>query len=103
MLPLIPRYEQRCLKVFEGAPHGLEKNLIKPSWNPEGTMVASGSGERTVIIWDVLTRKILYMLPGHKGCVNQVHFHPKEPIIVSCSSDKQIYMGEFDPNVNSLL
>lgn len=32
------------------------------------------------MIWDFSSRKILYKLPGHKGCVNEVDFHPKEPI-----------------------
>jgi Prp8 binding protein len=70
----------RCIKVFEGAPHGFEKNLIKAAWGPDGKRVASGAGDRTVVIWDVDTRKILYKLPGHKGCVNEVDLHPREPI-----------------------
>ncbi|KAG9300737.1 hypothetical protein G9A89_023535 [Geosiphon pyriformis] len=89
----------RLLKIFEGAPHGFEKNLIKPSWSPDGTQIACGSGDRTVVIWDVTTRRILYKLPGHKGCVNDVDFHPKEPIIVSGSTDRQIYLGEINPNL----
>ena len=35
-----------------------------------------------------------YYLPGHKGAVNEVLFHEKEPIVISCSSDKTIYIGE---------
>lgn len=35
-------------------------------------------------------------LPGHKGSVNEAVFHPKEPIIGSASSDKNIYLGEID-------
>ena len=38
-------------------------------------------------------------LPGHSGCVNETVLHPKEPIIGSCGSDKQIYLGEIDPTV----
>ena len=35
---------------------------------------------RFVYVWDTVSRRILYKLPGHKGTVNGVHFHPKEPI-----------------------
>lgn len=45
-------------------------------------------------IFDVETEEELYHLPGHKGSVNEVTFHPKEPIIGSCSSDNSIYLGE---------
>ncbi|ORX78344.1 WD40 repeat-like protein [Basidiobolus meristosporus CBS 931.73] len=88
----------RLLKIFEGAPHGFEKNLIKPAWSPDGDRIACGSGDRTAVVWDVTTRKILYKLPGHKGCVNEVDFHPKEPILVSCSTDKSLFVGEISPS-----
>ncbi|KAI9591778.1 CG3436-like protein [Syncephalis fuscata] len=87
----------RCTKVFEGAPHGFEKNLLKVAWSPDGARIAAGSGDRTVVIWDVDTRRILYKLPGHKGCVNEVDFHPREPIVVSGSTDKTLYIGEINP------
>lgn len=47
-------------------------------------------------IWDTTSRRIIYKLPGHNGSVNDIDFHPNEPIVVSCSSDKQIYLGEID-------
>jgi Prp8 binding protein len=45
-------------------------------------------------VWDFETSQVLYHLPGHKGSVNEVAFHPKEPIVGTCSSDKSIYLGE---------
>lgn len=35
---------------------------------------------RFVYIWDTTSRRILYKLPGHAGSVNEVSFHPEEPI-----------------------
>ncbi|KAI9305731.1 WD40-repeat-containing domain protein [Cunninghamella echinulata] len=87
----------RGMKVFEGAPHGFEKNLIRPAWSTDGTQIVCGSADRSVVIWEVSTAKILYKLPGHKGSVNEVDWHPKEPIVMSCSTDKSIYLGEVKP------
>ncbi|KAI8967920.1 hypothetical protein BDF20DRAFT_897849 [Mycotypha africana] len=87
----------RCVKIFEGAPHGFEKNLIKPCWSTDGSQIACGSADRTVVIWKVDSRKILYKLPGHKGCVNDVDWHPKEPIVMSASTDKTLFLGEVKP------
>lgn len=47
-----------------------------------------------VYVWNASTRQIEYKLPGHSGSVNDASFHPKEPIVASGSSDKQIYLGE---------
>jgi Prp8 binding protein len=84
----------RLLKTFEGAQHNLEKTLLKCSWSPDGEMVSCGSSDHVCHIWDVPTTEELYYLPGHAGSVNEVSFHPSEPIIASCGSDKQIYLGE---------
>lgn len=88
----------RTLYMSTGAPHGFEKNLIRPAWSPDGTQIASGAGDRTVVVWDVPSRRILYKLPGHKGCVNDVDFHPREPILVSGSTDHMLFLGEINPS-----
>ncbi|XP_055327643.1 U5 small nuclear ribonucleoprotein 40 kDa protein-like [Paramacrobiotus metropolitanus] len=89
---------QRCAGLFTGHQHNFEKNLLKCAWSKDGKRVACGSGDRFVYIWETQTRKILYKLPGHNGSVNDVQFHPNEPIILSVSSDKQIYLGEIEPS-----
>jgi len=90
------------------------------------THIAAGSSNRFVYVWDFDTQKyvitglhthtytctyyiislfilssfvcirLVYELPGHTGSVNAVDFHPDEPIILSGSSDKKIYLGEID-------
>jgi len=47
--------------------------------------------------WQADTGKVVYKLPGHNGSVNDVDFHPLEPIIGSASSDKKVFLGEIDP------
>ncbi|KAL3279186.1 hypothetical protein HHI36_016699 [Cryptolaemus montrouzieri] len=87
---------ERCVKVFTGHQHNFEKNLLRCGWSNDGSKISAGSADRFVYVWDTTTRRVLYKLPGHNGSVNDIDFHPNEPIIVSCSSDKQIYLGEID-------
>jgi Prp8 binding protein len=71
----------RHIKTYDGAPAGLERNLVRASWDPKGEKIAAGSGDRSVVIWEVGSGKLLYKLPGHKGTVNDVRFSPgDEPI-----------------------
>lgn len=90
--PYAPK--DRCAAVYTGHRHGFEKNLLRCCWSPDGGRVTAGSADRMVYVWDAKSAEIEYMLPGHKGSVNEVVFHPLEPIIASCSSDKTIYLGE---------
>lgn len=86
----------RCKTILQGHAHNFEKNLLRCSWSKDGTLVSAGSADRFVYIWDVNAKKIAYKLPGHCGSVNCIDFHPKEPIVLSGSSDKTLYMGELE-------
>lgn len=86
----------RCVKIFSGHQHNFEKNLLRCAWSPDGTRISAGSSDRFVYVWDTTSRRILYKLPGHNGNINDVDFHPTEPIILSGSSDKTMFLGEID-------
>ena len=86
--------QQRCVKVLTGHAHNYEKQLLRCAWSPDGKQVTAGSADRNVYIWEAESGSLQYKLPGHKGSVNEVVFHPTEPIVASCSSDKTIYLGE---------
>ncbi|ETE65037.1 U5 small nuclear ribonucleoprotein 40 kDa protein [Ophiophagus hannah] len=90
--PFAPK--ERCVKILQGNVHNFEKNLLRCSWSPDGSKIAAGSADRFVYVWDTTSRRILYKLPGHAGSINEVAFHPEEPIVLSASSDKRLYMGE---------
>ena len=85
---------ERCVATFEGHSHDFHKNLLRCSWSHDGEKVACGSADQIVHVWDVASTEELYYLPGHKGAVTEVDFHPKEPILGSASSDKTVYLGE---------
>lgn len=71
----------RNVKTFDGAHVGIEKNLIRASWDKEGKKIAAGAGDGTAVVWSNDTGKLLYKLPGHKGTVNCAEFSPgPEPI-----------------------
>jgi Prp8 binding protein len=102
----------RHIRTYDGAPTGIEKNLLKAAWDPSGKRIAAGSGDRSVVVWDTTTGKLLSKLPGHKGAVNDVMFNPTEENIresfvfhgfsiianphsvVSGSSDRSLLLGE---------
>ncbi|WWC90343.1 uncharacterized protein L201_005276 [Kwoniella dendrophila CBS 6074] len=88
----------RVYRSLTGAPSGFESTLIKCSWSKHdnGNRIAVGGGDRNVTIWDVDTGKIAYKLPGHKGTVTAVDFHPREPIILTGSKDSNMLLGELD-------
>jgi Prp8 binding protein len=86
--------DQRCIRIIGGVTHGIDKALIRCNWSSDGGLVASGSSDKNVYIFDSLSGSIKYCLPGHTGTVTEVDFHPKQPIVASASADKRIFLGE---------
>ncbi|KAH9482248.1 U5 small nuclear ribonucleoprotein 40 kDa protein [Psilocybe cubensis] len=88
----------RIHRVLHGAPAGFENTLLRGAWSRDdgGKRAAVGGADRAVCIWDVDSAKILYKLPGHKGTVTSVDFHPKEPIILTGSKDGTMLLGEIE-------
>eukprot|EP00435_Cladocopium_sp_Y103_P024005 s1312_g5.t2 len=83
-----------CLRIMRGATHNFEKNLLRVRWSEKDALLAAGSACQNVNIWDMKMLQLAYRLPGHTGSVNEVCFHPKEPIIASVASDRMVFMGE---------
>jgi Prp8 binding protein len=73
----------------------MEKNLLKANWDSKGQRIVAGCGDGTVVIWNSVSGKLLYKLPGHKGAVNDASFSPSEDnIVLSASSDRIVMLGE---------
>lgn len=71
---------QRLSQTLSGALASNESLLIRASWSRDGKRITSGSGDRTCVVWDVESSRILYKLPGHRGTCTAAALHPTEPI-----------------------
>ncbi|TEY28544.1 hypothetical protein BOTCAL_1016g00010 [Botryotinia calthae] len=57
-------------------------------------MVASGSIDKTIRLWDVATGELLQILEGHSDWINSVAFSPDSTIIASGSRDETIRLWD---------
>jgi len=70
--------------------HGHNSFVKSVSFDTIGDRVATASWDRTIIIWDFKTGKVIHRLIGHEGYVNFVAFSPNGDYLASASSDKTI-------------
>jgi len=93
--PYVNDERNRLIKTFTGSTHSQEQLLLRCNWSSDGKRICAGSANQQAYIWDFYSCRILYRLPGHKGSVNEVDFHPTEPIVLSGGSDNILFIGEF--------
>lgn len=88
---------QRLVRTLTGHTHGTEQPLLRCNWSGDGRLVTSGSADGMAYVWSVIgsdAGRLKYKLPGHRGTVYEVAFHPKQPVLCSAGSDKKMFLGE---------
>ncbi|AGX86377.1 WD40 repeat domain-containing protein [Candidatus Symbiobacter mobilis] len=69
--------------------------IIAVAYSPDGKVLASGSADNTVRLWDVATRKPLgEPLRGHEDIVSSVAFSPDGKVLASGSLDKTVRLWD---------
>lgn len=59
-------------------------------FSPDGKTVATASGDRTIILWDVVTGIPLRTLKGHSSSVRHVAFSTDCKQLISASLDNTV-------------
>ena len=82
LMPLAsPTHAQNLLATLEG-----HSNTVRSvSFSPDGKVLASGSDDKTIKLWDVGSRREIATLTGHSNEVLSVSFSPDGQVLASGS------------------
>ncbi|KAJ8268047.1 hypothetical protein COCON_G00132190 [Conger conger] len=78
--------------------HGVLNTLIRCRFSPEFStgqkFIYTGCSTGRIIIYDVLTGRVVSRLSAHRACVRDVSWHPYQDRIISSSWDRSVCIWE---------
>jgi len=77
-------------KVLTNAEESKEDAYKEEEGPPQPRFLASGSRDRSILIYDLEEVKCIMMLKGHDNWVRSLQWHPAGKYLVTCADDKSI-------------
>ena len=75
---------------------GVDKRsyITSVTFSPDAGLIAAGSDDNTVRLWDLQAKKLVHQFNGHAGLVTSVAFSPDGRLITSVSYDKTLRLWD---------
>ncbi len=90
--PITPENADQVIQLTELQGH--TGAVYTVAWSPDGNLIASGSQDQTVRVWNAHSHETLLTLHGHNAAVWGVAFSPDSSLLASASQDGTVRLWD---------
>ncbi len=82
--------------------HSHKDRILSVAISPDKKLVATGSKDRSIRIFDAKSMQELVTLKGHEGSIRSLKFSPDSRFLLSGSEDRTMKLWDMDKNIDLL-
>ena len=94
--PFKPQPSSRALPDNAITQLDYSSSVYAVAFSPDGKLLASGVGDKTIQLWDTVAQRELTPLTGHEDWVTSCAFSPDGKLLASASADKTVRLWHVD-------
>ncbi|WP_109830958.1 caspase family protein [Reichenbachiella versicolor] len=74
---------------------GHEAALTTVAYSNDGKLIATGSKDQSIILWEVVSGRQLRSFTGHTKTISDIIFHPSQEVLISAAYDKKVIFWDY--------
>lgn len=75
---------------------GHDDTIYCAATSPDGSLLATGSYDRRILLWDIESGQVVRELSGHNGAIYDLDFDPRGQLLVTASADQTLKVWRVD-------
>ncbi|XP_077165243.1 WD repeat and SOCS box-containing protein 2 isoform X2 [Paroedura picta] len=99
---LVSASRDKTLRVWDLSKNGKQLQVLSGhvQWvyccciSPDGHMLCSAAGEKSALLWNMHSYRLLRKLEGHQGCVVSCDFSPDSALLATASYDASVILWD---------
>ena len=88
-IQVVARSDWKPQKAFKG---GHRADITAAAWSPNGALLATAGADKSLVLWETRTQKILKSFDDIQDVILSMHWHPSDNMLAYTNTNGELFM-----------